>query len=192
MKAVLYGYSTSYALYGLSLSYNKHGRSNCAEFHWSEDAINDMKDVAARLLGKGHGHDKFLRMIIVFADILAPLYWWKQMDTYKVGTVCQSESTMHTLLKFPISQSCFEGEIPDATLERMEELRQAKDFDTLNRELPQSWLQRRLWMGNYAVVGEIIRQRSGHKLLEWEVFIDACYRDLLPLYLPKREEVHHG
>ena len=175
------------ALFGLSLSYSKFGGMSFSSFIHKKK-FYDMIDIAKKLAGKGHGHDKFLRMMPVYADIVAPFYWWKQMDTYKVGTVCQSESTMHTLMKFPITESCFEGGMDKDVIERLEKLRLDGDFDRLNRELPQSWLQRRVWMANYAVIHEIIRQRSGHKLPEWKQFIDACYAGLDNNYLPKREE----
>ena len=136
------------------------------------------------------GHDKFLRQIGVVLDITAPLYWWKQMDTYKVGTVAQSESTMHTLLKNPITNDCFEsGKVPDFYINFLEDLRQDGDFVKLNAWLPQSWLQRRIWTGNYAVLKNIILQRENHKLPEWKFFFDALlpalgHPELLPVKYP--------
>ena len=68
---------------------------------------NDM-DLAQRMIKAGSPNDKFLRQIFVSVDITAPLYWWKEMDTYKVGTTANSTSTMHTLASTPITLDCFE------------------------------------------------------------------------------------
>ena len=68
---------------------------------------NDM-DLAQRMIKAGSPNDKFLRQIFVSVDITAPLYWWKEMDTYKVGTVANSTSTMHKLASTPITLDCFE------------------------------------------------------------------------------------
>ena len=68
---------------------------------------NDM-DLAQRMIKAGNPNDKFLRQIFVSVDITAPLYWWKEMDTYKVGTVANSTSTMHKLASTPITLDCFE------------------------------------------------------------------------------------
>ena len=68
---------------------------------------NDM-DLAQRMIKAGTPNDKFLRQIFVSVDITAPLYWWKEMDTYKVGTTANSTSTMHKLASTPITLDCFE------------------------------------------------------------------------------------
>lgn len=112
------------------------------------------------------------------------------MDTYKVSTVAQSESTMHTLMKKPVTKDCFEsGNIPDFYINFLEDLRKHKDFIRLNACLPQSWLQRRIWTGNYAVLKNIILQRENHKLPEWKFFFDALlptlsHPELLPVQHP--------
>lgn len=79
---------------------------------------NDM-DLACRLIAGGSEHRKFLRQIIVSVDITAPLYWWKEFDTYKVGTTANSTSTMHKLASTPITLDCFETD----------------DYATLNDEI---------------------------------------------------------
>ena len=110
------------------------------------------------------------------------------MDTYKVSTVAQSESTMHTLMKKPVTKYCFESRhVPDYYVNFLEDLRQDGDFDKLNACLPQSWLQRRIWTGNYAVLKNIILQRDNHKLPEWKFFLDAIFPALgHPELLPWR------
>lgn len=179
------------ALFGIGLSYGKVSGYATPEEAQQHDEWSRLCELAPTLALYGAGgHDKFLRQIGVILDITAPLYWWKQMDTYKVGTVAQSESTMHTLLKNPITNDCFEsGKVPDFYINFLEDLRQDGDFVKLNAWLPQSWLQRRIWTGNYAVLKNIVSQRENHKLPEWKFFFDALlpalgHPELLPVKYP--------
>ena len=167
---ILSEYGFHEALLGLGLS---HGKTSGITSLWDIRDDASLKERALKLAGLGKGHDKFLRMIVVTLDITAPLYWWKQFDTYKVGTVAQSESTMHTLMKKPLTPEMFEGGLADLLLGHLEELRQRGDFATLNRHLPQSFLQRRIVQTNYAALANIIVQRTGHKLPEWKTFIES-------------------
>lgn len=179
------------ALFGIGLSYGKVSGYATPEDAMQHDEWSRLCELAPTLALYGAGgHDKFLRQIGVVLDITAPLYWWKQMDTYKVGTVAQSESTMHTLMKKPVTNDCFEsGQVPDFYVNFLENLRQDGDFDKLNACLPQSWLQRRIWTGNYAVLKNIILQRENHKLPEWKFFFNALlpvlgHPELLPVRHP--------
>lgn len=177
------------ALFGIGLSYGKVSGYATPEEAMQHDEWSRLCELAPTLALYGAGgHDKFLRQIGVIFDITAPLYWWKQMDTYKVGTVAQSESTMHTLMKKPVTKDCFEsGKVPDFYINFLEDLRQDEDFVKLNAWLPQSWLQRRIWTGNYAVLKNIILQRENHKLPEWKFFFDALFPALgHPELLPVR------
>lgn len=157
------------------------------------DATIGPKDMglAKRLARAGGAHAKFLRQIFVSVDITAPLYWWKEMDQYKVGTVTDSESTMHTLASTPITRERFEiAAMPDRQddldlqlawddlLEKLEALRlrraEAGDRDAwlaLVQMLPCAWLQKRTWTANYAVLRNICIQRRGHRLPEWGEFV---------------------
>ena len=165
---VLSEYGFFESLLGLGLS---HGLTSSSTI---DDVAMDptrLKGIALSLAGKGHGHDKFLRMMTVTLDITAPLYWWKEFDTYKVGTVAQSESTMHTLMDKPFELGMFEGGMGLETLHHLERARQSGDFEYVNRNLPQSFLQRRIIMTNYAALHNILNQRKGHKLREWSEFI---------------------
>lgn len=179
------------ALFGIGLSYGKVSGYATPEEAKQHDEWARLCELAPQiaLYGAG-GHDKFLRQIGVILDITAPLYWWKQMDTYKVSTVAQSESTMHTLMKKPVTKYCFESRhVPDYYVNFLEDLRKDGDFDKLNACLPQSWLQRRIWTGNYAVLKNIILQRDNHKLPEWKFFLDAIFpalghSELLPWRYP--------
>ena len=152
----------------------------------------DMK-LAQTLIKSGPEHRKFLRQIFVSVDITAPLYFWKELDTYKVGTVANSTSTMHKLTANPITLDCFEiddyepklteeietglnenGEI--TTINFCESLRQKyietkdkKYWKELIRWLPESWLQMRTVTLNYENLLSICSksQRRNHKLNEW-------------------------
>lgn len=149
----------------------------------------DMR-LAKQLISGGSEHRKFLRQIQVSVDITAPLYWWKEFDTYKVGTVANSTSTMHKIASKPVTLDCFE--IDDYTkigwpnehnnfVERelipyLEFLRnkylETKDkkyWKELIRWLPESWLQTRTVTMNYENVINLVHQRSNHKLDEWKI-----------------------
>ena len=163
---------------------------------------NDL-ELMQRLIKAGSEQRKFLRQIFVSVDITAPLYWWKEFDTYKVGTVANSCSTMHKLASTPITMDCFEmGDFEDIKdnehwyvsgiwveiINRLEKLRQTyletKDkryWKELIRLLPESWLQTRTVTMNYENLLNMCSkgQRRFHKLTEWsEAFI--CWARTLP------------
>lgn len=160
--------------------------------HIGENDLN----LAQRLIKGGSEHRKFLRQIMVSVDITAPLYWWKEFDTYKVGTTANSTSTMHKLASHPITLECFEIDdydeksISDVWLENedgyygfsiednlipfLEMLRQKyletkdkKFWKELVRWLPESWLQTRTVTMNYENLRNMYFQRKNHKLTEW-------------------------
>lgn len=158
---------------------------------------NDLS-LMTRLVKAGSEHRKFLRYIHVQFNMTAPLYIWKEFDTYKIGTVANSTSTMHKLASTPITLDCFEIDdfdeewfkstgteptcdtwIEDNLIYFLEYLRskylETKDvryWKELIRWLPESWLQTRTIDLNYEVLRTIVRQRKGHKLSEWKTFID--------------------
>lgn len=171
---------------------------------WNEESfIIGEKDIelAQRLIKAGPEHRKFLRQIFVSVDITAPIYWWKEMSTYKVATVANSTSTMHKLASTPITIECFEiddfeenlkyfqgnttGMLADLIIEQLEFLRQkyneTKDiryWKELIRWLPEGWLQKRTWTANYETIRAICSkgQRRNHKLTEWnKSFIDWAW-----------------
>ena len=147
---------------------------------------NDLK-LAQTLIRAGSEHRKFMRQIFVSVDITAPLYWWKEFDTYKVATVSNSCSTMHKLADTPITLDCFEmGDFTplidnfkidlswQTIVTYLEQLRQryneTKDkryWRELIRLLPESWLQKRTITMNYENILNMYRQRKNHKLTEW-------------------------
>lgn len=130
--------------------------------------------VALKLCTKDQGHSKFLEHIQVWFRLRAPLYFYKQFDTYRVGTSKLSKSTMHTLMKRELTENDFVGSISgidDAVISIINMYIGDKDFDAVNRLLPQSFLQTRMVNLNYKVLRNIIQQREGHKLQEWDQFI---------------------
>lgn len=177
----------------------------CKDFEEAKQKVSveqNNVDLCKRLIkadekGCGQPNSKFLRMIHVQVAVTAPLYWWKEMDTYKVGTVANSTSTMHKLASTPITIDCFEMDdfeevfyndkgidistkmIWEAICCDLEQIRrkynQTKDkryWKELIRLLPESWLQTRMLDLNYATLRSIYSWRRGHKLTEWRTF---CY-----------------
>ena len=188
-------------------------------FEYAFIGPNDMK-LAQTLIKGGPEHRKFLRQIFISVDITAPLYWWKQMDTYKIGTTANSTSTMHKLTSKPITLDCFEtddfnteleyyqgnttGMLSELMIEQLEFLRQKyletkdkKYWKELVRWLPESWLQTRTFTCNYEVLHSIVLQRGHHKLeTEWgNGFIKWCtqlpYAKDLIFYGEEREKIYN-
>lgn len=150
----------------------------------------------ASVKDRSNSHSKFLRQIVLSVDITAGLHWFKEFDTYKVGTTANSTSTMHKLATTPICLACFEtGDMRSVDLgdvdgnykdhivhiiEFLETLRQryleTKDkqyWKELIRWLPESWLQTRTVTANYQVIRSMYFDRRNHKLTEWsESFVD--------------------
>lgn len=148
---------------------------------------NDL-GLAVRLARAGSDHRKFLRQIFVSVDITAPLYWWKEFDTYKVGTVANSTSTMHRIHTKPFSREDFscdrmdEGGLAmlDAVIAYMESERLKFLADKENRQpwhniiqiLPTSYNQMRTVTMNYENLTNIYYARRNHKLAEWHTLCD--------------------
>ena len=147
---------------------------------------NDL-DLAKRLASAGSDHRKFMRMIFVSVDLNAPLYWWKEFDTYKVGTVANSCSTMHKIHSKPLTREDFSFDkmneeslkMMDSLLEYFESVRQAyletKDkalWYNMIQLLPSSFNQMRTVTLNYENLRNMYFARRSHKLDEWHVFCD--------------------
>lgn len=160
---------------------------------------NDL-DLMRRLYKAGPEHRKYLRQIFVSMDITAPLYWWKEFDTYKVGTVANSCSTMHKIaakefelddfshehLRYEYSDG--EASFDEATwaevslLDTINKLNRARDLYLKSKDkkhwwlmiqlLPSSYNQKRTVTFTYENVVTMIRQRTGHKLDEWNEFME--------------------
>ncbi len=166
---------------------------------------NDL-GLAMRLRKAGSDHRKFIRQIFVSVDITAPLYWWKEYDTYKVATVANSTSTMHKIHAKPFELSDFSHEkLTDRGLRALEDLIAvmeqyrtefiaAKDktaWYNMIQLLPTSYQQMRTCTMNYETLVNIYYARKNHKLEEWHTFCDWIrtlpYADQLILGLDPEE-----
>ncbi len=138
-----------------------------------------------KLAAAGSDHGKFLRMITVYLDITAPLYWWKEFDTYKVGTVANSCSTMHKIHERPFTIDDFSHEhlydfsmdllkhtilVMNMYLDRFLMTKEKGCWWQLIQLLPSSYNQKRTVMLNYAVLKAMYHARKEHKLDEWREF----------------------
>lgn len=157
---------------------------------------NDLK-LAQRMIGAGTDESKFMRQIFVSMDITAPLYWWKEADTYKIATVSNSCSTMHKITSSEITEEnySFDPE-PDKPLTDLPTNDYVRILDIKNRAVadvewlrkkynetkdkrywrlliqinPDGWLQKRTWTGNYQNLRNMYFARKNHKLIEWRQF----------------------
>lgn len=193
-----------HAIRGMRNPLNSWGKSDSELFHTSVyfDGCNERRetdgrrfvvgendlDLMQRLRTAGTEHRKYLRMIVVYVDVTAPLYWWKEFDTYKVGTTANSCSTMHKLADKEFTLDDFSHEQLKGTflkgLEAQISLLNSARAGFLRTKdkmfwwqmiqlLPTSYNQKRTVMLNYEVLNAIYNQRKNHKLDEWCVgFID--------------------
>ena len=221
------------AIRGMRNPMNSWGKSD-SEMKWTEDPSYydigrpdlgmrmiigpDDLNLMTRLRNSGTDHRKFMRMITVYMDITAPLYWWKEFDTYKVGTVANSCSTMHkiadkefTLEDFsceklitreqPLVEGVDAVEPPNAvwlmnrTIQTLNQYRnlylQTKDkkyWWQMVQLLPSSYNQRRTVMLNYEVLANIYKSRRNHKLDEWVDFCAEIERLLHSELITKKED----
>lgn len=157
---------------------------------------NDLK-LAQRMIGAGTDESKFMRQIFVSMDITAPLYWWKEADTYKIATVSNSCSTMHKITSSEITEEnySFDPE-PDKPLtdlptndyvrildiknhavtdvewlrKKYNETKDKRYWRLLIQINPDGWLQKRTWTGNYQNLRNMYFARKNHKLIEWRQF----------------------
>lgn len=143
--------------------------------------------LAARLCGAGTDHRKFIRQIFISVDITAPLYWWKEYDTYKVGTTANSTSTMHKIHSKPFEMADFSTDrmnqsalaCMEKTVQCLEALRlaylESKDktvWYSMIQLLPSSYNQMRTCTFSYENAANMYHARKAHKLDEWHVFCD--------------------
>lgn len=202
-----------------------HGPAHCADCVYKNCHADDVEigtnyiigpndhDLMKRLRDAGTDHRKFMRMITVYVDITAPLYWWKEFDTYKVGTVANSCSTMHKIADKEFTLEDFSHEyVTTRSLELLmrtvKYLNECRDL-YINYEtndnggfpkptkkevwwqmiqlLPSSYNQRRTVMLNYEVLANIYKSRKTHKLDEWRDFCswieNLPYSEIITGYL---------
>lgn len=163
------------ALAGLALSYGKK---------------SVRPETVVKLAGQDGGHNKFLEQIATWWYIKAPRYWWQQAATYRMSSM-QSESTMHTLMRQPITAEMFDGAIPIEIRRELEMMRLECDFDALKSMLPEGFLQARIWMLSYKTLRNIITQRREHRLPHWQQFCHGVMAQVdHPELLPGLEADH--
>ncbi len=197
MRNPMNSWDKSDSWYGCPYGENDHTESKYCHNSCHNDCDfcvgdNDL-DLMKRLVKAGTDHRKFMRMIVVYADITAPLYWWKEADTYKVGTVRNSYSTMHKITEKEFTLNDFSCEhlftsdisekgtplglmkniIDMLNIYRTEYLnsKDKSDWWQLIQLLPSSYNQRATVMFNYEVLSNIYHSRKNHKLDCW---IDFC------------------
>jgi hypothetical protein len=215
-------WSRSDSIFGCSKNYNKDclnpdGYLLCENCPRMFIGPNDL-ELMMKLAKGGPVHAKYRRMIIVTVDITAPLYWWKEFDTYKVGTVANSCSTMHKIheKEFTLDDFSCERLEPYAfdaleiVIKRLEYYRNQYNnarkgdpespynkhdikacFDNMIQLLPTSYNQKRTIMLNYEVLVGMYRDRKNHKLDEWHTFCDwICKLPSSELITLEKEDVN--
>ena len=176
------------ALFGLSLSYRTLTplEINGTKRYFDDDQhFLKLCKIAETLAFKQGGHNKFLESMQVWLLIRGSLSFWKQFDTYRVGTTKQSESTMHTLRKRELTENDFTKEtfcIPTIT--------QNFSIDEMRDSLPSGFLECRVVNTNYKTLQNIIHQRKNHKSKKWNTFIEMLLKQVkFPQFLIKKEEL---
>ena len=192
-KTDTYGWQA--ALRGMRNPLNSWNKSD-SYYTADGDFIIGKKDIglAKKLAKAGSDHRKYLRQIFVSVDITAPLYWWKEFDTYKVGTVANSCSTMHTIHKKEFELSDFSWELLEPlaigsleeTIKVMNlyrkmynDTKDTKYWHQMVQLLPTSYEQKRTVTLNYEVLVNIYNARKNHKLYEWHTL--CAWIESLPL-----------
>lgn len=173
-------------IYGSKCSSCNDMGTECSNYNHTYNIGENDLNLMKRLVNAGSDHRKFMRMIVVYCDITAPLYWWKEFDTYKVGTVRNSCSTMHkiqdkefVLEDFSTDHLCWESEreLQEHIIYGLNNFRnsflQTKSKDSwwqMIQMLPSSYNQRSTVMLNYEVLANMYHSRKNHKLDEWKNF----------------------
>lgn len=169
------GYEES--LMGMAFSYKDR---SLEPLEWWKNQKDKAIARSVKLVPLGPSHAKFLRQINVWMIVEAPRSFWSEFDTYKVGTVANSESTMHTLAKRKPTYNDFEDgttqKTMDCFIEQWEELR--SNITALKENLPEGYLQRRMVTMNYEVIRNIFHQREDHRYKRWGKFIEQVTEQL--------------
>ena len=187
------------ALLGMGLSFGKTSGMLCKDFKdameensWglTDEADNNitiarsLKERSVKLAHKQGGHNSFLELMLVWVDVTAKMKWWKQADRYRISSKL-SESTMHTVIKKPLTLKDFD--IPKnvsavKTLElhvmNINEYIKQGDFESVTDLLPECFLQRRIWCMSYKTLQNICNQRKDHKLPEWHYFCNEVLKQV--------------
>ena len=189
MRNPMNSWDKSDSWYGCGSEFDDHlepedcDMDNCKNCHFCIGK-NDL-DLMKRLAKAGTDHRKFMRMIVVYVDVTSPLYWWKEFDTYKVGTVRNSCSTMHKITEKEFTLDDFSHEhLSDDSIKLLKDIvfilnfHREKYLETKDKNywwqliqlLPSSYNQRATLMLNYEVLANMYHSRKNHKLDEWREF----------------------
>lgn len=176
------------AMLGAMLSYGKTDFDIIENYAQTGDIPYEIKNrfipLSHSLVKSGAGHDKFLEQIQYWLAIQAPLFWWKQFDTYRIGVSKSSESTMHKSWKNGLTQDMFEYHVFDYVLDKLNELIaeymsdktspecKKQLFSLIANNLPDGYLQTRMVNINAKTLRNIYKQRRDHKLPQWRMFCD--------------------
>lgn len=184
------------AIRGMRNPMNSWDKSDTTDYENNIVGEADL-DLMKRLSAAGTDHAKYRRMIVVYMDITAPFFWWKEFDTYKVGTVANSCSTMHKIHSKPITiddfsyddtaidgipmKEYFQGivSICEGLRKKYVETKDQVYWRALIHALPSCYLQKRTVMLNYEVLANMYKSRKQHKLSEWREFCQTM-KDSLP------------
>jgi len=175
-------YGLNHAFRALRNPYDSWAKSDSS---FSQDDIligNADAKLANSLIQAGSEHATFLRMIVCYANITAPRYWWTEADRYRIGKEQISCSTMHTLMRRHLRPEDFSGEVFTETLDHLNNLMDGYKLETdpevkqaiwktIIENLPQGYNQTRTVMMSYQALRAMCHQRKGHKLSEWHDFI---------------------
>lgn len=169
-----------------------HAMRNPYDSWWKSDSEPGKigqgdRELSEKLSKAGTEHAKHLRLCMVWAEIDAPLYWWKEFDTYRMGVEKVSCSTMHTITKHKFSPDMFTARVDPGCINWLEVQRgfflTAETEDTkklywrsIIENLPSGFIQKRTVMMSYAALRQICKQRKGHRLSEWEDFRDWAFK----------------
>jgi len=187
-----------WALLGLSKSFKD--RAIPHEEWWTYERFEKLDKTAKGMAFQDGGHNKFLEAIQVWVDIEAPRGWWQEYDTYRVGVTKQSDSTMHTIQKRPVTMDDFEDGTDELIVERFNEIlkeetnnflnvKRLKDFplQKVKWNIPEGYLQSRVVNLNYKVLRGMFLQRWSHNLWQWQIFINEMREQLeRPELLPSK------
>ena len=174
------------AKYGFSLSYKPSDRE--PDNWWEPGKSRHFDTVVAANASREGGHNKFLEHIMLWVDIQASLEWWKQCDTYRIGVSKQSESTMHTLKEYSITiddmdfsqgeRDSMQGSLLEDTVESYLNIISMAPERIKSKLLPQGFKQRREVLLSYKVLRGIYKQRKGHRLPDWDYFLDSMLKQV--------------
>jgi len=188
-------YGINRAVFSIRNAMNSWEKSDTFNPYGIENSIGENDyELAIKLCRAGADHRKFLRMIEVYMDITAPLYWWKEFDTYKVGTVANSCSTMHNLTdkKFTVYDFSYDHllaldsdsqeqafvnyiDILNSIREKFLKTKNKKYWYQIVQMLPSSYNQKRTVLLNYEVLRNMYDARKKHKLDEWKDFCKCMF-----------------